>query len=306
MMTSAAKRQADHYLPASLIGGFGIPSTKPKKAGLRYATVAVRRHGQTAKVALPRAEKVAQSVGEYWMDHPPQGLSPNFIDDYWKQYEGELPGAVQRVMDRTWTERDWEVIRMHIVGQAVRNPDFERVAAEYRKNKGDPIEHRDEMQVERIITLANTPALLARCRFAIMHTPEDGRRFIVNDKGFATVLDPYNGQRGVLFPLSSAVAVLCVPEVGGVAGRSDAWLSMDLTLTPAAVEAWNLASWQHKDSLLVVGHPADKGWIETLDDSQLTFPWLGPYRGRGVEGCFEWAYESRADQLLPPAGGPNT
>ena len=98
------------------------------------------------------------------------------------------------------------------------------------------------------------------------------------------------------------VAVLCVNDVGEVAGHEDAWLSMDLTLTPGAVEAWNLATWQHVGSQLVAGHPDDKAWIEALDDSPLTFPTLGPYRGRGVEGCFEWAYESKVDNPLNPPG----
>lgn len=108
----------------------------------------------------------------------------------------------------------------------------------------------------------------------------------------------------MLFPLSGTVAVLCVPEVAGIPGRDDAWLCADLTLTPGAVEGWNLASWQQKATLLVLGHPDDEDRIARLDARPLIFPAFGPYRRRGVEGAFEWAYADGAETELPPPGGP--
>jgi hypothetical protein len=303
-MAATTKKRADHYLPAALIGGFGEPETRQGKTGLRHAKVAVREHAYPEKVKQTRAEKIAKTMGEYWVAHPPAGASPNFIDDYWDQYEPDLPGAIRRVEGGTWTERDWETIRMHVVAEAVRNPDFARAAADYRAAKGDPITHRDDVQYERIVTLANTPALLARGRFAIIRTPEDGHRLVINDKGYATVADPYLDQKGVLFPLSATVAVLCVPEVGAIPGQDDAWISADLTLTPGAVEGWNIASWQQKETLLLIGHPDDTEQIAGFDGRQLMFPALGPYRRRGVEGAFEWAYEDRAATALSVPGGP--
>jgi len=254
-MADTDKKRNDHYLPAALIGGFGIRDIRESKTGLRYANVAVRRHSLPDELDIKRAENVAKNIGGYWVARPPKGLSANFIDDYWRQYESQLPGAIHRLGARTWTEQDWETVRMHVVAQAVRSPDFERVAIAYRAAKGDPITHRDQVQHERLLTLANTPALLALSRFAIVRTPEDGHRFVMNDKGYVTVADPYNDQKGVLFPLSGRVAVLCVPDIGEISDRTDAWLCTDLTLTPGAVEAWNLASWQHKESLLLILDP---------------------------------------------------
>lgn len=167
-MAVTAKRRADHYLPAALIGGFGVHDTRKGKTGLRFSKVAVREHGYPERIRHTRAEKVAKTIGEYWVAHPPPGLSPNFIDGYWDQYEPELPGAIRRLEDRTWTERDWEAVRKHLVAEAVRNPDFERVAIDYRAAKNDPIAHRDEVQYERLVTLANTPTLLARARLALL------------------------------------------------------------------------------------------------------------------------------------------
>lgn len=237
------------------------------------------------------------------MESPPEGLSENFIDDLWKTYESELPGAIERLGVGAWTDRDWETVLLHLVAAAVRHPDFARVATEYRAARGDAISHPDEVQHERLLTLQNTPALLAEGRCAIVRAPEDGHRLVINDKGFATVRDRYNGYRGVLFPLSGQVAVLCVPYVGKVEGRTSAWLSADFTMTPATVEMWNLLSWQHVESGLVIGHPEDSDKLADLDESDPILPRLGPYRGRGVEGAFEWAYEKRAEEALTAPGG---
>ena len=304
MSAAPAKKRADHYLPAALIGGFGTPETRKGKTGNRFATVAVREHAHPSVVTRKRAEKVAKKIGEYWVEHRQRGFHRTSSTATGTSTSRTYRARCRRLGDRPWTERDWETIRKHVVAEAVRNPDFERAAADYRAAKGDPIAHRDEVQYERLVTLVNTPTLLARSRFAVVRTPEDGHRFVINDKGFTTVADPYNNQKGVLFPLSGSVAVLCVPEVGDVPGRVDAWLCADLTLTPGAVEGWNLASWQQKETLLIIGHPDDEGRIADFDRRPLVFPALGPYRNRGVEGAFEWAYDAGATSELAAPGGP--
>jgi len=53
---------------------------------------------------------------------------------------------------------------------------------------------------------------------------------------------------------------------------------------------------------LIIGHPDDRDRIANLDDSKPHLPRLGPYRCRGVEGAFEWAYEPPSlGELEPPA-----
>jgi hypothetical protein len=295
---------ADHYLPAALIGGFGAREPRQQKCGLRYFNVAVRTREKPDEIKVRSAEKVAKGIGVYRVESPPEGLSENYIDDLWQTYESELPAAVERFGGGAWTDRDWEMVLFHMVAAAVRHPDFERVATEYRAARGIATSHRDEVQHERLVTLQNTPALLAEGRCAVVRVPEDGRPLVINDKGFATVRDPYNGYRGVLFPLSGQVAILSVPFVGKVEGRAEAWLSADLTMTAAAVEMWNHLSWQQVESGLVIGHPDDKCQLARLNDSEPIMPRLGPYRGRGVEGGFEWAYEARALEQLSAPGGP--
>jgi hypothetical protein len=292
---------ADHYLPAALIGGFGARDPRQPKSGRRYFNVAIRNAGSPPdEIKIRSAHKVASVVGLYRMKNPPEGLSENFIDDFWDTYESELPWAVERFERDEWTSRDWETVYFHMVAAAVRHPDFERVASQYRTERGEVVAHPDDVQRERLLTLQNTTALLAEGRCAVLRTPEDAQRLVLNDKGFATIGDPYNGYRGVLFPLNGHVAVLHVPFVGQVEGRSTPWLCADLVMTPSTVEMWNLASWQHVESGFIIGHPDDIGQLGRLDESPLSLPRLGPYRGRGVEGAYEWAYEARCLNELRP------
>ena len=282
-MVITGKKRADHYLPAALIGGFGIPSTQPGKTGLRHATVAVREHSQPHKIEARRAETIARKVGEYWVARPPAGVSPNFIDGYWDQYEPQSPwsGSALRKPRLDHQRLDNGAQAPHRrVGAPSR---FRARGNRLPRARGNPITNRDEVQDERLVTLANTPSLLARARFAILRTPEDGNRFVINDKGYATVEDVELSQKGVLFPLSGVAAILGVFEAGVVTGRVDAWLCADLTLTPGAVETWNLASWQHKETLCIIGHPSDKERMARLDAwvSNASLAWPVPQAREG-------------------------
>ena len=59
-----------HYLPAALIGGFGVPETG-RAAGLRHAKVCVRRRQALQKVFGPvKAENIAYQYGLYDVDAP--------------------------------------------------------------------------------------------------------------------------------------------------------------------------------------------------------------------------------------------
>lgn len=295
----------DHYLPAALIGGFGIPSTRRKKTGLRYAKVALREHDDPGEVKERRAEKVAKTLGEYWIQHPSPGVSHEALDDLWKKYEPYLADSIKRFENGTWTIKDWKIVRHHLVAQSCRNPDYERQARQYRAAMGHPITHRDEVQNEKFNTLANTPPLLARGRFALFRVPEDDQRFVINDKGFATVEDEVVGRKGVLFPLSGTLAVVIVNEVGPSANHSKAFLSREFVLTSATVELWNQASWQQTEARCVIGHPDHEKRILSLDHQALRMPELGPFRRHGRIGMFDWGFESFAEiELTPPASVP--
>ena len=115
---------------------------------------------------LQSAESVAVQVGAYRLADPPPEVSPDAIDELWSEYEPLLPRAIANLENGAWGEKEWAAVRAHITALAVRHPDFVRQAASFRERRGDPITHPDEIQAERIHTLRNTPALLARSRCA--------------------------------------------------------------------------------------------------------------------------------------------
>jgi hypothetical protein len=115
---------------------------------------------------------------------PPPGLDRNAIDSLWDEYEPELPGATRDFEAGTYKADGWSVLLAHVTALGVRHPDFERIAAQFLTERGEIRTDRDELQRQRVHTLSETPALLAECRFALIRRPEDGPRFIINDKGY--------------------------------------------------------------------------------------------------------------------------
>jgi len=278
----------DHYLPAALIGGFGLPSERSSRS--RDATVAVRYTDQTGAV-VRAARTVATQIGVYELTNPPPGLSPDAIDDLWQEYEPKLHRAVSHFQHALWDVNDWEVVLAHITALAVRHPDFADEVTRFREVRGDPIEHPDEIQAERVHTLRNTPALLAASRCALIRTGEGSSRLLINDKGFTTVEDAEVARRGIFFPLSPSIGILVVPGIGTHSEHKRAWIMSKGVWTPGAVDMMNRACWQQTRIRCVIGHPSQTHLLESLDDERpLVVPALDPHRRRGIEGMFDWAY----------------
>lgn len=285
--------QGDHYLPACLIGGFGRPGSRGgRRTRRRNAVVAVRFTSTPDQVRPIAAREVAKQRGIYRLQEPPPGVGANVIDDLWDDYEPHLPTAIREVEAGRATDPVWDVIKLHIIAQAVRHPDFDEAARTYLRATGIEEPSRDQIQRERVRTLDRTPELLAECRIAFVRRPRDGPRFVVNDKGYATLEDPDN-RKGVLFPLSGSVGVLAVTAVGLYEGRAEPWVWGELTLTPGAVELLNEASWRLGGIRCVIGHPEDAESIQALSvDRELVAPLLGPFRGTGRADLFDWAFEA--------------
>jgi len=129
---TTAKAARPHYLPASLIGGFGEPD-KGKHAGhLRYAWVRMRLAGVPGTVAGIRADNVAIQNGVYDVADPGPDLPADFAEQFWKQYEAALPGAVRALADGSWTRDDWRTVLLHVQAQSIRHPDFARAVNSLR------------------------------------------------------------------------------------------------------------------------------------------------------------------------------
>ena len=281
-----------HYLPASMIGGFGVAETGNRSGSLRLARVAVRLAADPDRV-LPnqRAETIAKERNAYALENPPPGVDRNIIDRIWDSYEAKLPGAIDALSRGTYTANEWQTVLEHVNGQSARSPDYLVRAAKYLAEQGISAPTRDQLQLERLKTLAATPAFMADCRFALVRRPVDGPRFVVNDKGYASPLqDPETGLANVIFPLSPEIAVLMVVGAGQPGDDFNLGPMRKLTMTPSTVALVNEASWQLSGIQFLIGHPEDAAYIRRLDATKpLEPPLMGPYRGTGDAGLCDWA-----------------
>lgn len=274
-----------------MIGGFGKPTRGSKASKARESKVSVRMVSKPDEILSGvRASKIAAAWGEYTIDEPPPGLSPNFIDEMWDSYETHLRRAITALESGVYSPEHWGHVLDHVQAQSVRSPDFLVKATVYLAGLGIENPTRDQLQFERIKTHANTPQLMAESRFALLRQPLNGRRFIVNDKGYAAPLwDPRFDCPNVIFPLSPQLAVLMV--VGASQGDDHRAAPMrDLTMTTAAMDLVNEASWMLGGITCIMGHPEDESLMAALDmDKPLVPPILGPYRGTCDIGLCDWA-----------------
>lgn len=168
---TTAKAARPHYLPASLIGGFGKPDTGRHAGQLRYAWVCVRRTGDPGTVAKVRADNVAVQNGLYDVAEPGPDLPGDFAEQLRRQYEGALPGAIRALENGSCTRDDWRTVLLHVQAQSIRHPDFARAVHEHLGEAAAAELGPDDIQAERQRTYQDTRASMARARFAVQQDP---------------------------------------------------------------------------------------------------------------------------------------
>jgi hypothetical protein len=286
-----ANARRDHYLPAGLIGGFGVPH--PSSDRRRHAKVCTRtRPPEDVLTPEIKAERVAYGVHVYDVDEPSDDLPADYAEKIWELYERDLPDAAKALEEPAFDPENWLVVLRHIQASWVRNPGFERDAINALVADGIAVPSNDQIQGLRKAAHAAMPQeVLARARFAVIRRSEMARRFIVDDRGFVPLLDTVTGRSGVLFPLTGNVAVMMVWDVATPGEDYQAGPFAQLVLTSTGAEALHTATWSHKGIELVIGHPEDAGWIAELSDPPdhgAPLPGYGPYRGTS-ETVFGWA-----------------
>ncbi|WP_152626645.1 hypothetical protein [Streptacidiphilus carbonis] len=285
-------RRADlpHYLPAALIGGFGIPN--PRRKGARYASVCMRRRATPDVVVGPLpAERIGAEYGVYDVDRPDQDLPGDFAEILWQAYESDLPSAAAALESGLCQRDDWLTILLHIQAQSIRHPDFARVATEHLTGAGRDAPDRDEVQRQRQRTHLESRALLSQARFAVIRRSKNARRFLLNDKGYVSVGDVALGTRGVLFPLTGNVAVLMAVSEAVPGDDFEAGPLAERALNVRGMDIINGSTWELNGITCVIGHPDDAPWIGELEDGDRTvkMPPLGPYAGSREGGMLDWA-----------------
>jgi len=292
-----AKAERPHYLPASLIGGFGEPGTGKNAASLRYAKVCVRRRDNPDVLARAvRADNVAVQNGLYDVGQPGPELPADFAENLWRQYEGPLPAAIKALEAGRFTQEDWLAVLLHIQAQSIRHPDFDRQALDYiaRNETADP--GRDHIQIQRQRTHEETRQWMARARFAVLRHRKLAQRFLINDKGYVPLHDVGLDLRGVVFPLSGMVAVLMVIEAAQPDDDYEQGPQAERALNPKGMAIINEATWDTVGIKCVIGHPDDMPWIAELRTGpiRVVMPGLGPYWGNREPGLFDWALPQTA------------
>ena len=280
-----------HYLPASLIGGFGEPSTGKHAAHLRYARVCVRWAADPGTVREVRADNIAIQNHVYDVAEPSPDLPDDFAEQLWQQYEGSLPRAIKALEHGTWTQDDWQTVLLHVQAQSIRHPDFGRAVREHVGAAAGGGLGPDDIQAERQRTFQGTRNWMTRARFAVLRHHEPAQRFLTNDKGYVPLHDVARDVRGVVFPLSGLVAVLMVVEVGQPGDEYERGPLAERTLNPKAMKIINEAAWDTIGIKCVIGHPDDSVAVASLTRGVKTvsMPALGPYRGNREPGLFDWA-----------------
>ncbi|MFG2951970.1 hypothetical protein [Streptomyces adustus] len=280
-----------HYLPAALIGGFGVPEAG-RAAGLRHAKVCVRRRQAPERVFGPvKAENIAYQYGLYDVDVPSSDLPADFAETIWQEYEGPLPAVIRALEQGTVTRDGWKTILLHVQAQSIRHPDYDRVAATYIQEDGVPNPERDHVQRQRQTTFRETRRWMANARFALIRRGTAAPRFVLNDKGYIPMHDTLLDLKGVLFPLSGEVAVLMVVGVAQPTDDYEGGPLAERILNAKGMKIVNQIAWTVAEIICVMGHPEDADYLLQLSEtgSTVRLPRLGPYRGNREQGFFQWA-----------------
>jgi hypothetical protein len=169
LVRMSGKKQ--HYLPAVLIGGFGVAAASGR---LRDATVAVRRKATGAvDPADARSGSIAWLPGMYRLAAPPPGIDRDIVDTLWDPLEDKLRDLVVRLTDRRLVPGDDELLFTYAAAAGVRHPSFADVAADYQTRNGLPIPLGDDLQYARMTALLNQLPVLRTWRWRVLHSPAD-------------------------------------------------------------------------------------------------------------------------------------
>lgn len=115
----------DHFIPASLIARFSADELNEPRSRKVWT---LRSGGQRANV---RAETIGYSNNLYAVDgelFPTRGVRA--VDDVWSTYEGNLPGALNRLIDGTTTAEEWiDTLVPFVAAAFARDRGYERRVA---------------------------------------------------------------------------------------------------------------------------------------------------------------------------------
>jgi hypothetical protein len=274
-----------HYLPASLIGGFGRPAAGGR---LREARVAVRRKiTGTVDSGYPKAETLAYRPGMYRLAAPPAGVDPDVVDKMWDPVENSLHDLVVRLDSRQLVPGDDALLFDYAATAGVRHPSFEAVAADHQARHGMPALQGDSVQYARVLALGNQRPVMPTWRWRVLHCPADTPRFMITDRGWMYVGQEDWPTHGLLLPMGPRVAILGYLDDPALPPCRPAF-EEHLDLCQSMIDYLNAAAWDDPYIDVLIAHPDDRNRLASLPDHRnLRINSLGPYRNRKSVGLFD-------------------
>lgn len=274
-----------HYLPAALLGGFGVNPTTGKR---RKAHVVARRKAtELVDTGTVKAENEACQVAIYRLVAPPPGIDRDFVDSLWSPVESRLPGLVERLTNRTLIPTDAQLLYAYVAMAGVRSPYFQDVADEWQQAHGGRAPIGDEIQKMRVEGLANQIALLGDWRWRVLHAPNDGPRLMITDRGWMYLGQSDRQGRALFLPMGPRVALLGYMEASDLPPRRPPF-EEHFDLCQSAVEWLNAGAWADLPFESLYAHPDDRILLESLPDYRDIHPNpYGPFRMRVSSGLLD-------------------
>jgi hypothetical protein len=276
----------DHYLPAGFVGGFG--DLRPGKSR-REAKVIARTKSPDAVSGPQAAQTFCYDKGLYQVAQPTAALPADYAEVWWKTYEKDLPDAVLALEAGTAGAAEWQTVLRHIQAAWARHLDFDRDAAEQKKQQGVVNLTGDCLEYVRKTALDETAKVLAAARFALLRRDRHAEHLVCNDKGFTT----FGGaDEGVFFPLNREIAVLMAVGKAAPGEVHDQAPYAERTINARGVTFLNNAAWDQIGIRLVFAHPDDEALLKGLTSQgtgSIVRRALRPFRHTREPGLFDWS-----------------
>jgi hypothetical protein len=268
----------DHYLPAGLIGGFGLPTSRRR----RESRIAAWFRGAPHPVPTT-AENVAHANKLYTLENPPVGVPADAVDNVWRGLEAALPDAVERLTQNQSRVGDEDILYGYVASTAVRHPTLDKLADLH----GLEIHGKDHLQVVRLDMLLNTLTYVRSLRWRVLISPPEADRFLLSDNGFIYVSQGTDWpSHGIVVPVAPRTALLGFMYHPERQRQAPNGFLERLHLVPSWVRFLNAAT-RHTAPYVTIGHPDDVAMMESLEPPiEVRVNQHGPYRS-GVHELFE-------------------
>jgi hypothetical protein len=271
------KRQ--HYLPAAVIGGFGLGRTNKS---LRDAAIVVKDL-RTGSIRHSTAQNEAHRRALYRLEDPPPGVNPDAIDDLWKAVEQNLPNLVARLADKALAPGDEPLLILYASMAGVRHPTFQNVAEHHQTQRRQPRPIGDQLQWMRYEALLNQLKEMPNWRWRVLHSQVDAPRFMLSDRGWIYVQEPGQQTRAIFLPMGSRVGILGYLDAADLPPRRPPF-EEHRNLVPSWITWLNAAAGSDAQfTNALFAHPDDELALRALPLAHyLHVNDYGPFRGRGA------------------------